>query len=155
MVCTTSGLGDDFEDFDAVRIDLGDGDDALDSTALPLPGTQPDDELTLDARIEGGAGDDAIAAGATYDRIDPGPGDDTVDAGPSDDVLLTAPDDGDDLLEGGSGQNYDGRDSVDEVAYGTRTAPVEVAVDDRANDGSPGEHDRLTGLEVIGGGAGD
>ncbi len=155
VICTTSGLGGDFEDLDVVRIELGDGADSLDSTGLPLPGAQPDDELTLDAAIDAGPGDDTIAAGAAYDRIDPGLGDDTVDAGPGDDVLVTAPGDGADVLEGGTGTNFDGRGSVDELAYSKRTAPVHVTLDDRANDGAPGEHDMLAGIEVIGGTEGD
>ncbi len=88
------------------RIDGGNGDDSL----------------------SGGSGRDTISGGAGNDLLMGGTGNDSESGGSGDDVLRedSAPN-GSDSLSGGSG--------IDTVDYSARSAPVDVSLDDRANDG--------------------
>jgi Ca2+-binding RTX toxin-like protein len=87
------------------------------------------------ASILGGGGNDALIGSALNDTLRGGDGDDDLDGGL-----------GSDLLDGGAGN-----DSAD---YSHRTDPVQVSLDGVANDGAPGENDRLTHIENVYGGGG-
>ena len=99
-------------------------------------------------------GDDTINAGSGNDRICAGTGDDTIkDQGGKDralgqngaDTLLqSAVVDNGDLLSGGPG--------TDEVSYFQRTSVVKVSLNNTADDGKPGENDRVFDVEDVTGG---
>jgi Ca2+-binding RTX toxin-like protein len=138
-----------------------------------------------DDRLEGGAGDDTLGITATVDADGPTGtravatlvenGDDVLDGGVGDDLLVAGPGEraldfedplsperrgrfdrslqsamlnGADVLRGGPGE--------DEASYFNRALPVRVTPDGLADDGSPGERDRVDAdVEVVSGGAGD
>lgn len=56
VTCMAPGLDMSRVDLDRVVVRLGDGDDTLDATALSAPGTEPEDELLLQTRLEAGPG---------------------------------------------------------------------------------------------------
>ncbi|HST42802.1 MAG TPA: calcium-binding protein [Conexibacter sp.] len=140
----------------AVRVDLGDGDDAL--------RTAGDGSHVL--TISGGAGDDRIEAIApeTFPTLAGGPGDDTLIGGPQRDLLRG--EEGADRLFGNGGYDrltgdpyagpfaddlLDGGPGGDEADYSVREQAV--AVDLAAGvGGSAGERDTLTAIENVSGG---
>jgi Ca2+-binding RTX toxin-like protein len=77
-------------EFSRVRVEVGDGDDVVDLSALPLPAT-----------VLGGDGRDVIFGGAAADLLLGGAGDDTLFAGSGNDTLRGG--DGNDYLNGGPG----------------------------------------------------
>src|SRR4051812_14081820 len=83
--------------------------------------------VTEDFSIDGGAGNDRLAGGTGTNTFVPGTGTDQVIGGPGFDYAL----------------------------YTDHTTPVKITVDGRANDGSKGENDSLTGIEEYDGGSGD
>lgn len=89
----------------------------------------PDDD-TLEGRaggdrLDGDEGGDSLSGGTDGDRLEGGDGRDRLDAG-----------EGDDRLDGGlDGDILSGGDGEDTVAYTGRSRPVEVTIDDVANDG--------------------
>ena len=103
--------------------------------------------------------------------IDGGADNDTITGGPGNDVLTARRDDevrgeaGNDTLIAFNGTGvvpndndlYLGGDGTDTITYEQRTVPVNVTLDNVANDGSAGEADNVqTDIEtVIGGSAGD
>jgi hypothetical protein len=124
-----------------VRVDLGEGDDALEPTA------------TSALRVDGGPGNDRLLGGTWFDELNGGGGTDELRGNGNDDVLS----DGDgeaggtpdgDLLDGGPGDK-------DWVSYETRELPVIVDLADSARDGGRGEGDTLIGIENVRGGSGD
>jgi Ca2+-binding RTX toxin-like protein len=84
--------------------------------------------------ITGGSGDDRLTGDPAANDIVGGPGDDVIDGGLGPDVMAGGP----------------GTDTVD---YSHRTAGVSVSLDDRGNDGEPGEGDDvLSAIDTIRGG---
>jgi Ca2+-binding RTX toxin-like protein len=121
-----------------------------------------------------GAGNDQLTAGAGDDTIDAGPGDDTVDGGGGNDTInggdgndTLIGGDGNDTINGGAGDDAieggQGSDTMiggggnDTVSYADRNASQGVIVtlgSTAANNGQPGEHDSISGIENIVGGDG-
>ena len=163
------GAGDAGSD----TLDGGDGDDSE-------SGGPGDDQLlggagrdALDGgggadSLAGGDGDDSAFGGAGIDSVSGGAGGDTLRGGApalvgadgadalkgdsGNDRLLG--DAGDDTLDGGLGADaIAGGDGEDTADYGSRLEPVQVTLDDLANDGAPGEGDNVaTDVENIRGG---
>ncbi|WP_183094631.1 proprotein convertase P-domain-containing protein [Nocardioides stalactiti] len=117
--------------------------------------------------ITGTAGDDVIVARGGNDVINAGAGDDRICAGPGDDttrdqlgadrvfgesgddtLIQPIQVDAGDLLNGGEGVR-------DQVTYAARPDAVALSINNGiADDGAPGETDRLLGVEDLVGGAG-
>jgi Ca2+-binding RTX toxin-like protein len=100
----------------------------------------------------GSAGNDTMRGGGGNDEVDGEDGNDNVSGGDGDDTLFgdhfKAP--GTDVIDGGPGF-----DKVDDWDFGTSTrVPVNVTLDNAANDGRPGENDNVIGVEQIEGPAG-
>ena len=95
----------------------GGGDDFLDGGDLQ----------TIPITVIGGDGADYIEGGDLPDTLDGGPGDDTMQGGTGADSYI-----------GGSGF-----DSVSYFDMGATTATITVTLDDRADDGRPGEGDNV------------
>jgi Ca2+-binding RTX toxin-like protein len=86
--------------------------------------------------VTGGSGDDHLTGSAAANDLVGGPGDDVIDGGAGPDVMAGGP----------------GTDTVD---YSSRTNPVSVSLDDRANDGEAGEGDDvLSAIDTLRGGRG-
>ncbi|HEX8122629.1 MAG TPA: calcium-binding protein [Solirubrobacteraceae bacterium] len=151
-----------------VTIDTGDGHDVVDAGGLGVAG------VLVALVVEGGAGDDALAIGdlrvaspEATPSADGGPGRDWVAGGAQRDLVEGGA--GEDVLLGGGGNDalngdpgnaraadaIDGGDGLDSAGYEDRSAPLTVDLSDPAPDGSPGESDRLTGIEGVVGGSGD
>ena len=117
-----------------------------------LNGTPGNDVIVGSAgndTIFGSGGNDTICALDGVDQINDGPGADSVQGGAGNDVLSqpSTPDAGD-VLDGGPG--------IDRVSYQTRTGRVVVTLDATANDGAPGEADKiLPNVEQLIGGSGN
>jgi hypothetical protein len=114
-----------------------------------------DDRLSAQQRLkvlvtaDGGAGDDALEGGSHEDRLDGGPGGDVlVGRGASD--TLTDGDSG----GGQADRMVGGRNDFDVVSYAGRTRGLRVDLT-RGTGGTPGEGDRLQGIETVLGGTGD
>jgi Ca2+-binding RTX toxin-like protein len=155
-----------------VIVEAGDGDDVVNTGALPAsqaitvhagPGN---DVVRGDAfaergeTINGDAGDDKLEGGPGADLIDGGAGNDpilhgqggadVVRGGDGDDTLRgdkhndpVAPD----VLDGGPG--FDQIDGDWMVESGRHQPHITVSEDGQANDGRPGEGDNVTNLEKI------
>ena len=149
---------------DVLNIRGGEGNDSIasgeQSDPAVLDGGPGDDEL------QGGGGNDTLTGGAGNDSLKGWSGDDHLDGGPGDDQLYgdyaltpdTPPrellqDGGPDLLDGGEGDDRllggggpdvfvggPGRDIAD---YSGRSAPVNLTLDGRADDGEAGEGDTI------------
>jgi hypothetical protein len=126
---------------DAMRIELGDGDDSFDGSTfggfylMSWPMT-----------VSGGTGDDTIVTGSGDDTITPGAGNDVVR--PSDGtnrVVADAQPDGNDRIESGSA----GLSMVDDSA---RTEPLHLANHVLR---AAGEEDTISGFAEVIGGSGD
>lgn len=119
-----------------IRADLG---DLADFGAAGMGGQFP-------IVLSGGAGPDTLQGDSNDDDLY---GDEGVD------LLYGGA--GDDLLDGGPGADtLRGIDGVDFVDYSDRSASVTATLDGAANDGEPGEGDRIdVDVEAIIGGAGD
>lgn len=110
---------------------LGPGDDSADGNTLA-------GAFMLPIAICGGAGNDQLRGGRAIDRLEGGEGDD---------LLIAGNDDGADLMSGGDG--------VDTADYGVRTEPLQLSLDDDADDGVEGEGDNiLQDVERLIGGSG-
>jgi Ca2+-binding RTX toxin-like protein len=146
-----------------LRVETGDGDDRVTflydfptGMTLVADGGAGDDELegpssqaavTLlggdgDDKLRGGFGADTLEGGAGADELDGQAGDDTLHGGAGDDKLAGY--DGADLIDGGAGT-----DRITDDWLPTDRVPVSVTLDDRANDGRPGERDDVRSVEVI------
>jgi hypothetical protein len=123
-----------------MAIKLGDGDNSLDGSALPVESSGE----SIGFVVSSGSGDDSITTAAGQDRIDPGAGSDEVHAGRGreDYVEATSAPDGPDLYDLGEGES-------DQVSYRHRGDPVYLSGD---TAGSAGESDRLVGVEMVAGG---
>lgn len=153
----------------AALIDAGDGDDAVRTGSFfdVAVGGEGADVLTGLGRLLGGPGDDVLTSTspppvACYKACgDPptvllgGPGGDILRGGAGSDLLrgdgvdLSHPDPGggNDVIDGGGGD--------DSVSYAGRRVPVLVDLSGATVGGSPGERDRITGVEDVAGGDGD
>lgn len=135
---------------------LGDGDDFF--TAARTCG-----DFVECVEVEAGAGNDVVIGSGAADLLRGNGGDDTLeglrgegwgfvptgnhlDGGYGDDRLIGGREY--DLLVGGPGADVmEGGRGFDTVSYGTRVLPVRVQIDGDADDGAPGERDRV-GLDV-------
>jgi Ca2+-binding RTX toxin-like protein len=167
----SSGEGDD-------SLDGGTEDDALvgEGGDDSLHGGSGTDELTggpgSDSEF-GGDGDDEI--GTSWSLV-PGvvqrdDGDDTIDGGPGNDVLNGGPgalqvtsfltslrniDEGPEVPQQNGTDSLHGGVGRDTVTYVKRATPVVLTLDGQANDGGPGERDRIgADVESVVGGSGD
>jgi Ca2+-binding RTX toxin-like protein len=130
-----------------IEINLGDGDDSLDSEGVP-EGDGGTGILTVQGN--GGEGADAFVDGPNGARFDPGAGADSVNAGAGYDSVRAsagAPDAPDVYVLGSPGQ--------DTIDYRDATYPVEASFDDVANDGGVGEGDQVLEAEAALGGSSD
>jgi Ca2+-binding RTX toxin-like protein len=127
-----------------IQVNLNDGDDSLDSTAVP---ERDGGTGTFSVRAAGGAGADRFVDGPNHARFTPGQGSDSVTAGEGYDWLFASEGAADeaDVYDLGPGQ--------DTVDYGVASYPVSISLDDTANDGGAGEGDQVLGAEVAKGGA--
>lgn len=124
------GLGD----CDAT-VDLGDGDD---TALVPF-------RLASSTTVLGGPGDDRLEGGTDTLNLVGGDGADALIGSAESDAL-----------SGGAGKDLlDGRGGVDVASYAERTAPVDVSLDGRGNDGAAGEFDDVRTEVVVGGGGDD
>jgi len=112
------------------------------TTGFVVQAGQGGDEVTVtagdDGQIDGGAGDDELRGGSGSDLIRGGSGVDELHGGA-----------GPDLFDGGADRDL--------VSYEDHPIPVQVALDDLANDGSSGELDNVMSSveDVVGGPGGD
>ena len=126
------GTGFDTADYSArtepVTADLDGAAD--DGETAEADNVRPDVE-----RLLGGGGDDTLTGNNAANVLDGGVGNDTLDGGRGADELL-------------------GQSGVDTVTYSARTLAVVVDLDGVADDGEPGEADRIeTDVENLTGGA--
>lgn len=93
--------------------------------------------------IEGRDGPDRLLGGSDDDEIKGGEGDDLLEGDAGTDVLRGG--NGDDTISGGLGADlvFGGPDARDRVSYRGHPCGVRVVLDDKANDGCPGEGDRI------------
>jgi Ca2+-binding RTX toxin-like protein len=118
--------------------------------------------------LYGNAGDDVLVGGGAGDQLRGGKDDDTIQGGDGADLLIGGPgndvesgDGGADRFEQGAAIDGDdalfGGDGRDTVSYALRTDPMQVYLDDVANDGCLwGETDAIASdVENAIGGAGD
>jgi hypothetical protein len=97
------------------------------------------------ARVQAGAGDDAITGSDVGDTLAGGAGDDTLAGGGGGDELDPGP--GSDQVSGGPG--------IDAVDYHLRTEGLAISLDDRAGDGAAGENGNIrSDVEDVTGGRG-
>jgi Ca2+-binding RTX toxin-like protein len=127
-----------------------------------LDGGTGDDNLTGGSsadRLRGGSGNDQLFGNSGNDNLQAGDGNDVLDGGSANDFESGA--NGDDVLRQGSSPN--GADSLfgdagnDTVDYSTRTAPVNVTVDDQPGDGDRRSNERdnvRSSVQRVIGGAG-
>lgn len=119
---------------------LGDAGSRLDAASIP------DSEIPL--TVTPGTGDDAIFTGAGDDVIEASAGNDTVRTGAGEDEFKggAAPDGADDVdLDPG----------FDAFDYRERSSAIAFSDDQVADDGAPGERDKLVGSEEFHSGSGD
>jgi hypothetical protein len=111
--------------------------------------------------VTGGPGDDLILTGAATDLVDSGAGHDVVRTGAARDLIVAPPSaDGPDLYDLGSGGDrgfspVEDRYLGDVIDYGPRQGGISFVANRIADDGAPGERDKVLGAEVVRGGAGD
>ena len=148
--------------FDGIVVLLGNGQnsvDALQSTEILVNGSQGSsneiDSFGAPTTALGGPGNDDLHTGSDDDYLFGGPGDDELRAGWGIDTLRGGldndyldPDYGSDDIEGNGG--------FDQVSYAFRGNPMNLSIDDVANDGVVGENDNIhTDVERIDSGDGD
>lgn len=128
-------------------IDLGDGDDSLDSTAIPVRdgGTG---SFTVTER--GGAGADVITDGPAIGFFHPGVGSDRVSTGDNAAIVYAGTEmpDGADVYDLSSGQGG-------VIDYSAALYDLRLSLDGIANDGGPGEQDQIIDADYVIGGGGD
>jgi Ca2+-binding RTX toxin-like protein len=161
----------DIDDFTAIRVDAGDGNDRVrvysqaerlpdDGLGVPegiakqvlleinggagndtLEGTGGDDTLF------GGRGNDLIYGGSGNDIVSGGHGNDKLDGGDGDDIITGSY--GNDGLTGGAtgADTFIGGAGRDTVDYSHRREGLTITIDDVANDGAP-EQPFVSGLDI-------
>ena len=151
-----------------LRLDAGDREDILHvgtvpaGTAVVADGGAGNDTLRgtaeTPAQLLGGTGDDRIEGGDAGETVDGGPGNDEVLGNKGPDVVRggdgndkLGPDywteQSDDVVDGGPG--YDQIEMNWQSGSGDFQPPIDVSIDGLTNDGRPGEHDNVTGVERI------
>jgi Ca2+-binding RTX toxin-like protein len=133
---------DDGDDITTTGVELADvnggkGDDSVSAVGngavggpIQQPLTLADGDLILEGgnqndTIRGGAGNDKLVGGTQDDDLNGGGGNDTVDGSDDNDSLDGGV--GADILTGGTGTDF--------ATYADATGPVNVTLDDAANDG--------------------
>ena len=91
--------------------------------------------------IVGSAGNDVINGGGGNDTFCAGAGNDVVRGAGGNDTFVEVDDAGADTIDGGGG--------TDTVTYAGRGGGVNVTLDNLANDGEPGEADKVVAVEVV------
>jgi len=135
-------------EFSGSVLDGGDGNDQL--YAAPLGG------VPLGATLRGGSGDDQLhGSDKAGDELDGGGGLDQLYGGGGYDSLTDGDRDGSLAGAAPDADTLDGGPGVDEVSYKLRKRSVVVRAGVIGEGGEPGEHDRLSGIENVSGGAGD
>ena len=143
--------------FTPIMLDLGDQNDtgSVDGSEATILGGTGADILT------GGVGNDTLDGGAGNDTLDGLGGDDTLHGGADGDQLHGETGglfvSGFDTLDGGTGADTIVGDNNDIADYSTRTNPVQLSLDDVANDGEAGESDNIASTvgRLQGGSGGD
>ncbi len=108
----------------------------ISTTALPLTENATIFGGTGTDNLLGGGGNDTIKGENDGDIIRGGAGNDSLDGGEGNNMLFG--EDGTDNMTAGFGADqFDGGLGVDTVNYTTRTAGVNVTIDNAANDGQP------------------
>lgn len=135
-----SAAWDPFPAHVQVEVHGGEGRDRIQNAHVQYggPGNDRLEGHDGDQTLDGGPGDDAVNGGAGNDRVFGGEGNDLLNGD-----QYKAP--GSDLIDGGPGD-----DRIEaEWAEGDNkaTLPVSVTLDGIANDGRPGEHDDVVGVE--------
>lgn len=102
----------------------------------------------------GGEGNDELLGGQLNDVLDGGPGNDRLDGSGGNDVVRGGEGDdelagdgvirGSDVIDGGPGIDHIGSDWIQNDRGSGRLA---ISLDGVANDGHPGEHDNVVGVE--------
>jgi Ca2+-binding RTX toxin-like protein len=108
-----------------VRASLGDGNDTATNDSSVATG------------LNGEAGNDTLVGGSGPDTLIGGPGLDLLNGNDGNDRLN---DDSADLLDV---DVFNGGAGSDEIRYGSGSAAVTIDLDGAADDGLPGEHDRV------------
>ena len=119
---------------------------------LYVSGSDGDDRIAIEgplryrySSLSGGNGDDVIVGGPRDDDISGSRGNDQLDGAAGDDDLTG--DQGADSIRGGPG--------TDSASWRAQEAPVTVTLDDRPDDGGPGEGDNAgSDVENLIGGSG-
>jgi Ca2+-binding RTX toxin-like protein len=131
-------------------IDGGVGDDQLIGDDVINP-ADPTSAFGDDDTLNGGPGNDSMDGQAGSDTVRGGDGNDTLSGSGGNDVFpAEAGSDGADVLNGGDG--------VDTATYSARTDPLQLSLDDQANDGLQGSASDNVHTDVenlVGGSAGD
>jgi Ca2+-binding RTX toxin-like protein len=115
-----------------------------------------DNILTDVENVFSGSGADKITGSAANNLLDGGAGNDTMDgAGGNDKLQGNAGNDR--MLAGTGADDYNGGGGNDTVDYSARAVPLNISINNVANDGAAGEVDNVhTDVEnVFGGSAGD
>jgi Ca2+-binding RTX toxin-like protein len=128
VIADIDGVADDGapDERDNIRTDIeqlfgGNANDTLSGSAAPN-------------RLFGAEGNDTLNGFGGNDDLQPEGGNDTLTGGDGDDTATYGPaTDGSDRFGGGAGR--------DTASYRLRATPVNVSLDDIANDGGPGEGD--------------
>lgn len=130
----------------SISVELEDGDDSIDTTAVPVE--DGGSGGAIDVSLYGGDGADEIVAGPSAELIFPGAGSDSVLGGVGFEIANSEP-----TADGAD--HYDLGPDGGRVNYEHRTAPVELSLDGVANDGEAGEGDNLASVTEIISGSGD
>jgi hypothetical protein len=145
-VSTSYGIGGPFimGVTDVFEIDLGDGDDSLDSTGIPA-GDGGGGIFYVHGI--GGPGADGLVDGPNGASFTPGPGADSVTAGGGSDWAYAS--------EGAADEAdlYDLGPDKDMIDYSVAAYPVSVSLAGTADSGAAGEGDRILGAERVWGGS--
>jgi Ca2+-binding RTX toxin-like protein len=104
-------------------------------------------DTTFEEFIGSNFSDAPLFGTAHTDLMDGGPGTDQIAGGGGSDVFLASPGDGTDDYHGGPG--------IDSILYFRYSTPVNVSLDNVANDGAAGERDQVrSNVENLSGGSG-
>ena len=124
----------------AVRVDLGDGDDAYWDWDGP---STIDGGAGNDNPIFAEGGDDVVRGGSGNDVLFGAAGNDTLDGGGGDDYLEGIPGGVDVGTDTSGADTYIGGGGADSLTYERRSEDLSLSPDGEANDGAPGEHDNI------------
>lgn len=126
----------------AMSVTLGNGGSRLEASFPEPPMVNYVKAPPTSVTIQPGSGDDTLFTGGGEEKIESSQGNDTIRAGAEDDEYLGGPvPDGADDVSLGAGHNV--------VDYRQRTSPVFFHDDYVANDGGPGEGDRIYGVVAV------